>query len=78
MKRARFTDEQAIGIQKERESHQKTADGCRKRGKSESAFFKCKGNTMAVDVLDVHKLKAVSGCGPCGDGPSSLHALGSC
>lgn len=39
MKRARFTDEQIIGMLKEQESGQRTADVCRKHGISEATFY---------------------------------------
>ncbi|WP_439617360.1 transposase, partial [Shinella sp.] len=42
MKRARFTDEQIIGMLKEQESGQRTADVCRKHGVSEATFYKYK------------------------------------
>lgn len=38
MKRARFTDEQIIGMLKEQESGQRTADVCRRHGISEATF----------------------------------------
>ena len=40
MKRARFTDEQIIGMLKEQESGQRTTDVCRKHGISEATFYR--------------------------------------
>lgn len=39
MKHSRFTDEQIIGIRKERENGLRTVDVCRKHGISEATFF---------------------------------------
>jgi hypothetical protein len=47
MKRARFTDEQIIGMLKEQESVQRTADVCRKHGISEATFTNTKQSTAA-------------------------------
>ncbi len=40
MKRSRFSDEQIVATVKEQEAGTKTADVCRKRGISDSTFYK--------------------------------------
>ena len=59
MKRARFTDEQIIGMLKEQESGQRTTDVCRKHGISEATFYKYKAKYGGMDVSDARKLKAL-------------------
>ncbi|WP_230980550.1 transposase, partial [Shinella sumterensis] len=59
MRRARFTDEQIIGMLKEQESGQRTADVCRKHGISEATFYKYKAKYGGMEVSDARKLKAL-------------------
>lgn len=59
MKRSRFTEEQIIGILREQESGQKTADVCRRHGISEATFYKYKAKFGGMDVSDARKLKAL-------------------
>jgi putative transposase len=59
MKRARFTEEQIIGILKEQEAGAKTADVCRKHGISDATFYKYKAKYGGMDVSDARKLKAL-------------------
>ncbi len=59
MKHSRFTDEQIIGILKERENGLKTADVCRKHGISEATFYKYKAKFGGMEVSDARKLKAL-------------------
>lgn len=59
MKRSRFTEEQIIGILKEQESGQRTADVCRKHGISEGTFYKWKAKFGGMQVSDAKKLKAL-------------------
>lgn len=59
MKRSRFTEEQIIGILRDQESGQKTADVCRQHGISEATFYKYKAKFGGMDVSDARKLKAL-------------------
>lgn len=59
MKRARFTEEQIIGILKEQEAGAKTVDVCRKRGISNAIFCKYKAKCGGMDVSDARKPKAL-------------------
>ncbi|RCK36950.1 transposase, partial [Thalassospira profundimaris] len=59
MKRSRFTEEQIIGMIREQESGQKTADVCRRHGKSEATFYKYKAKYGSMDVSDARRLKAL-------------------
>ena len=59
MKRLRFTDEQIIGILREQEAGQKTADVCRRHGISEGTFYKWKSKFGGMDVSDAKRLKVL-------------------
>lgn len=59
MKRSRFTEEQIIGILREQESGQKTADVCRRHGISESAFYNWKAKYGGLEVSEAKRLKAL-------------------
>ena len=50
MKRSRFSEEQIIGILKEQETGQKTADVCRRHGISEGTFYKWKAKFGGLEV----------------------------
>jgi putative transposase len=59
MKRAKFTQEQIIGILKEQEAGAKTADVCRKHGISGATFYKWKSKYGGLEVSEARRLKAL-------------------
>ncbi len=59
MKRNRFTEEQIIGVLKEQESGQRTADVCRHHGICEATFYKWKSKYGGLQVSDAKRLKAL-------------------
>ena len=59
MKRSSFTEEQIIGILKEQEAGERTADVCRRHGISEATFYKYKAKFGGMEVSDARRLKAL-------------------
>jgi len=59
MKRARFTEEQIIGVLKEHEAGAKTADLARKHGVSEATLYNWKSKYGGMDVSDAKRLKSL-------------------
>ncbi len=57
MKRARFTEEQIIGVQKEHEAGAKTADLAPKPGASEATLYNCKAKYGGMEVSKAKRLK---------------------
>lgn len=59
MKRARYTEEQIIGILKEHEAGAKCADLCRRHGMSEGTFYTWKSKYGGMTVSEAKRLKAL-------------------
>lgn len=57
MKRARFTEEQIIGILREHEAGAKAADLARKHGVSEATIYNWKAKFGGMDVSEAKRLK---------------------
>ncbi len=59
MKRARFTEEQIIGVLKEHEAGAKTADLARKHGVSEATLYNWKAKYGGLEVSEAKRLRAL-------------------
>jgi putative transposase len=59
MKRARFTEEQIIGILKENEAGAAAADLCRKHGMSAATLYSWKAKYGGLEVTEAKRLKAL-------------------
>lgn len=57
MRRARFTEEQIIGILKEAEAGRKIAELCRAHGISEQTYHRWKRKYGGLSVSDARRLK---------------------
>ena len=57
--KARFTDEQIIGMIKEQESGEKTADVCRRHGISSATFYKYRSKYGGMEPSDAKRLRAL-------------------
>jgi putative transposase len=57
MKRARFTEDQIIGVLKEQEAGAKTADLARKHGVSEATLYNWKAKYGGMDVSEAKRRK---------------------
>jgi putative transposase len=59
MKKARFTEEQIIGILREHEAGAATSDVCRKHGISSATFYKWKAKYGGLDVSEARRLRSL-------------------
>lgn len=59
MKKARFSEEQIIGILKEAQAGMNTQELCRKHGISVWTFYQWRSKFGGMDVSDARRLKAL-------------------
>jgi putative transposase len=59
MKKARFTEEQIIGLLREHEAGSATADVCRKHGVSSATFYKWKAKYGGLEVSEAKRLRSL-------------------
>ena len=59
MKRSRFSEEQIIGILKERQAGLGAKELCRKRGISDATFYKWRSKYGGMEVSDARRLKTL-------------------
>lgn len=59
MKKARFTQEQVIGILKEHQAGATAADLCRKHGISDATFYTWRSKYGGMEISEARRLKAL-------------------
>jgi putative transposase len=59
MRKARFSEEQIIGILKEHDAGTKTEDLCRRHGISGTTFYKWKAKFGGMEASDAKRLRAL-------------------
>ena len=59
MRASRFSEEQIIGILREHERGEKTAEVCRRHGISDATFYKWKAKYGGMEVSEARRLKGV-------------------
>ena len=59
MKRARFSEEQIIGVLKEAEAGAKVSELCRRHGISDATFYKWKAKYGGLEVSEARRLKSL-------------------
>jgi putative transposase len=59
MKKARFTQDQIIGILKEHQAGATAADLCRKHGISDATFYSWRSKYGGLEVSEARRLKAL-------------------
>ena len=59
MKRARFTEDQIIGVLKEAEAGAKTADLARRHGVSEATIYNWKSKYGGLEVSEAKRLRSL-------------------
>lgn len=59
MKRSKLTEGEIVGILREQEAGEKTADVCRRHGVSSTTFYAWKAKYGGLDVSEAKRLKAL-------------------